>query len=91
MKWKLYAWLKRGKRRFAVLTVFAKESRPLTINDIRAQSKIAISQASLTVSELLKQGLLTCKNPSDKIGRLFVISTEGKELVNSLKGITNES
>lgn len=84
MDWVKFAWLKRGNRRIQVLTVISKSPRPLTINEVKQVSKIAMSQASLTVSELLSEGLIICENPNDKIGRLFSISKEGKEMLELL-------
>lgn len=84
MDWVKFAWLKRGNRRIQVLTVISKSSRPLTINEIKQISKIAMSQASLTVSELLSEGLIICENPNDKIGRLFSVSQEGNEMLELL-------
>ena len=85
MDWKKYAWVRRGKRRSETLGILYKENRPLTINDIHIRSKIAISQASATVAELLEQGLIKCLNPDDKIGKLFTISEEGKAIFNQLE------
>lgn len=81
MNWKKFAWLKRGKRRKNVLQVFANVNKPLTINEVKNISKIAISQASATVHELYKLNLLSCKNPDDNIGKLFEIDHEGLELL----------
>lgn len=85
MDWKKYAWVRRGRRRIETLSILYKENRPLTINDIHLRSKIAISQASATVAELLEAGLIKCLNPNDKIGKLFTISEEGKRVINQLE------
>lgn len=83
--WKKYAWVRRGKRRLETLMVLYKENRPLTVNDIHVRSKIAISQASATITELLEANLVKCLNPEDKIGRLYTISDEGKKIINQLE------
>jgi predicted transcriptional regulator len=85
MDWKKFAWLKRGKRRSEVLNILYNSNRPLTIKEIKNTSKIAMSQASFIVSDLLENGLITCLNPDDKIGKLFEITNEGKNLLNFLK------
>ena len=85
MDWKVFAWLRRGKRRLAVLKIFTESKQPLTINDIKDISKIAISQASLTVKELCDKNLIRCLNQDDKIGKLYVISTEGKDCIEYMK------
>lgn len=85
MDWKKFAWLKRGKRRVEVLNIFYNSNRPLTIKEIKNTSKIAMSQASITVSDLLDNDLIICLNPDDKIGKLFKIADEGKNLLEYLK------
>jgi len=84
MDWQKYAWVKRGKRRQQTLTIFNKAAHPLTINDIHEKSKIAISQASATISELEQNSLIECLNPKDKIGKLYQITKEGKEIITTM-------
>ena len=84
MNWEKYAWVKRGKRRQQTLEVFNKSPTPLTINDIHEKSRIAISQASATVTELENTNLIECLNPQDKIGKLYRITNEGKEIMATL-------
>ena len=85
MDWKKFAWLKRGKRRVEVLNIFYNSNHPLTIKEIKNTSKIAMSQASITVSDLYDNKLISCLNPDDKIGKLFKITVEGKNLLQCLK------
>jgi DNA-binding MarR family transcriptional regulator len=85
MDWKKYAWLKRGKSRQATAEVIRKSPVPLSINDIHQRAKIALSQASTTISDLEKKGLIECLNPEDKIGKLYRITPEGKELLQKLE------
>lgn len=84
MDWRKYAWVRRGKRRQLTLELFNKAVAPLTINDVHKKTRIAISQASETVVELEKAGLLECLNPEDKIGKLYRISQEGKEVITTI-------
>lgn len=86
MDWKKCAWLRRGKRRLETLLVLNKASTPITIKDVTVKSKIAISQASATIAELEKAELVKCLNPEDKIGKLYVITDEGRKLINALEG-----
>ena len=82
MDWELYAWLKRGSRRKSILLVLYKSKEPLTANDISKELEIAISQVSFTVRELVGKGFVICLNPKDKIGKLYRITKEGKEILN---------
>ncbi len=84
MDWQKYAWVKRGKRRQATLELFNKTNKPLTINDVHTKTKIALSQASATIAELEQAGLIECLTPNEKIGKLYCITEEGKEIIITL-------
>ena len=84
MDWQKYAWVKRGKRRQTTLELFNKTNAPLTINDVHEKTKIALSQASATIAELEKTGLIECLTPQDKIGKLYRITKEGKEIITTM-------
>jgi len=84
MDWELYAWLKRGNRRREILKVIANSNTPLTVNEIKAKVKIAMAQASFTVKELLDKKLIDCMNPNDKIGRLYRINKNGRDLLDEI-------
>jgi len=85
MDWVLYAWVNRGSRRKSVLELLAKSDKPLSTNDIKKLLKIAISQASFTLKELLDKKLIECINPGDKIGKLYKITRKGKEYLQNVK------
>ncbi len=84
MNWQKYAWVKRGSRRQKTLELLNKANNPLTINDIHQKSKISLSQASATMAELENAGLVKCLNAEDKIGKLFLITEEGKEIITKM-------
>ena len=81
MDWGLYAWVNRGSRRKSVLELLAKSEKPLSTKDIKKSLNIAISQASFTLKELSSKKLIECVNPSDKIGKLYVITKKGKKIL----------
>ena len=81
MDWGLYAWVNRGSRRKSVLELLAKSEKPLSTNDVKKSLKIAISQASFTLNELLNKKLIDCVNPKDKIGKLYVVTKKGTVLL----------
>ena len=81
MDWGLYAWINRGSRRKSILGLLTKSEKPLSTNDIKKSLKIAISQASFTLKELFDKKLIESVNPKDKIGRLYVITNKGKEML----------
>lgn len=84
MDWALYAWLKRGKRRNSILNELKKSDKPLTTNDISKNLNIAISQTSFTLGELTEKKLVECLNPTDKIGKLYRITKDGKKILDEL-------
>ena len=81
MDWGLYAWVNRGSRRKSVLGLLANSEKPLSTNDVKKTLKIAISQASFTLKEFLNNKLIECMNPKDNIGKLYVITKKGKEML----------
>lgn len=84
MDWELYAWLKRGKRRKEVLELIFSKNKPLSVNDIKNELKIAISQSSFSVKELVDKELIECLNSEDNIGKLYSITSKGKEILNKM-------
>lgn len=84
MDWQKYGWVKRGKRRQQALGVFNKSPNPLTIKEIHEKAHIALSQASAIVAELEDEGVIECLTPQDKIGKLYRITEEGKEIITTL-------
>lgn len=84
MDWQKYAWVKRGKRRQETLELLNKVANPLTINDVHERTKIALSQASATIAELEQTELIECLTPQDKIGKLYRITKEGKEIITTI-------
>jgi DNA-binding MarR family transcriptional regulator len=84
MDWQKYGWVKRGKRRQQALEVFNKSPNPLTIKEVHEKSHIALSQASAIVAELEHEGVIECLTPQDKIGKLYRITKEGKEIITAL-------
>ena len=85
MDWKLFAWLKRGKRRQSVLEVLSESNKPLSTNEIKVKLKVAISQASFTLKELVDKKLISSVNPDDNIGKLYIITDMGKKVLGELK------
>lgn len=84
MDWNLFAWIKRGETRKKVLKIIQTSKNPITINEIKEECKISISQCSLIVKQLEEKKLIECLNPKDKIGKLYRISKIGKEIINEV-------
>jgi len=78
--WKLYAWLKRGNRRKELVKILSNTKQPMTAKEIKTELNISLSQVSFLLKELSKKSLIVCLNPEDKIGRLYIITEEGKNI-----------
>jgi len=83
--WKLYAWVKRGKRRKELLQFLSNSNQPVTPKEIKDELKISLSQVSFLLTELSKKKIIICLNPEDNIGKLYIISEEGKKLFEGMK------
>jgi len=83
--WKLYAWIKRGKRRKELLQFLSNSNQPVTPKEIKDELKISLSQVSLLLKELTQNKLILCLNPEDNIGKLYTISEDGKGLMDGIK------
>lgn len=84
MKWTLYAWLKRGSRRKSILVELNKSKEPLSANDISKKLNIAISQTSFSLKELTEKKLVECLNPTDKIGKVYRLTKEGRAILDGI-------
>ena len=84
MDWTRYAWIKRGSRRKSILEELQKAKEPLSANDISKVLNIAISQTSFSLKELVEKKLVECLNPSDKIGKVYRITNDGKEILDGV-------
>ena len=58
----LISFILRGKRRKSVLKALKEPKIP---KDIAEECKISISNVSNTLPELVKKGLISCRNPGD--------------------------
>ena len=84
MDWVVFAWLKRGSRRKSILNLLSDSSSPLSANEIKNKLSISLSQVSFTLKELSEKELVECLNPQDNIGKIYVISSKGNVIMNSL-------
>lgn len=84
MEWELYAWIKRGARRQSILKLLSDSNRVLSANEIKSKLKISLPQSSFTLKELYNKDLIDCLNPEDNIGKLYKISSKGKEMLKEL-------
>lgn len=84
MDWELYAWVKRGKARKAVLVLLNDSNMPLAAKDIGSKLHYSIPQVSYVLRELSEKNIVECLNPKDKIGRLYKISKDGNNIIGAI-------
>ncbi len=78
MDWEKYAFVLRGKTRLKVLLALNKPKTPTQISN---ELKINLAQVSRALKELFDYNLVKCINPNNKIGRLYVRTKDGSEIV----------
>jgi DNA-binding MarR family transcriptional regulator len=76
--WENYAFVLRGKIRLKVLLALNK---PKTPTQLSKELRIGLVQISRALKELSDRNLVRCINPNDKIGRLYVRTEDGNEIV----------
>ncbi len=77
----LVSFILRGKRRKVVLKCLISPKIP---KEIATECKISISNVSNTLPELIKEGLVMCKNPKDHYYKYYELTNKGKNLLKKL-------
>jgi DNA-binding MarR family transcriptional regulator len=83
MDWELISYMKRSKQRVSILNAFHSADTPTEIAKITA---LAPSHVSRALKEFCAKGIIECKNPKDKIGRLYQPTKTGQEVLDVIKG-----
>ena len=76
----LLEWLKRSRRRTAVIKVMTKPKIPSEIHEQALNGVVSLSNTCEILKALLEQGLVTCINPREKIGKLYELTKTGRAL-----------
>jgi predicted transcriptional regulator len=82
MDWELLSFILRSKRRKEI--ILSLES-PKTPTEIAMHIKASVSHVSRTLKEFDKKDLVKCRTPRAKIGRIYVLTNDGKEILKHLK------
>ena len=77
----LISFILRGKRRKSVMVALKEPKIP---KEIAKECRISISNVSNTLPELLKKGLVKCKNPKDHYYKYYELTKKGKEVLEQL-------
>jgi len=74
----LLEWLKRSPRRTAIIKAMTKPKMPCEIHEQALNGVVSLSNTSEILKALMKEGLVICINPKEKIGRLYALTKRGK-------------
>jgi len=76
----LYKWLVKGSQRITTISVMEGTHRPTDIMQLAKQlnKKIALNSTSDMLRSFVKKKIARCLNEEDKIGRLYVLTGQGK-------------
>lgn len=88
LDYKIISFLVRGKRREKVLLSLKKPKTPKQIAD---ECKINISNASISLSELLKKDLIKCITPNEKIFKFYEMTKKGQIAISHLERYNGKS
>jgi DNA-binding MarR family transcriptional regulator len=80
--YKMLSFLRRGKRRMAVLLSLQELKTP---KEIAEECKISISNISNALAELIKKGYVICKTPEAHTYKYFTLTNKGKKAIMLLK------
>jgi len=84
MNWKDYSYVIRGKNRKLVLLALETQKMP---TQVAKELKINLPHISRALKELELRGLAKCLTPSERVGRLYILTKEGKEVLKKVKGV----
>ena len=79
--WKKISFVMRGKNREIVLKTL---NTPQTPASIHRKTKLSLNTASRALRELDKVKLVACKTPRLKVGRVYVLTRLGKQVLDKL-------
>jgi predicted transcriptional regulator len=82
MNWELYSFVVRSKKRKKILLSLKSQKIP---TQIASEVKSSVSHVSRTLGEFVEKGIAKCLTPKQKVGRIYSLTKEGKEIQEKLK------
>lgn len=82
MDYELLSFVKRSKRRRQILREL---SDPTTPTEIADNLGVSVSHVSRTLGDFEDKDIVECKTPDAKIGRIYVLKEEGREILDALE------
>ena len=82
--WILISKVERSKYRKRILIEL--ERKPLMPSVIAKELKLSRPNVSNTLKELVQLGLVKCLTPDERMGRLYSLTAQGREVIKQIKG-----
>jgi len=79
--WKKYGFVIGSKNRILILKDLDTPKTPLQLSK---KTDLGMNMTSRALRELEKEGIIECKNPDAKIGRVYDLTSLGKEIVKKI-------
>ena len=82
MKLKLLSYVMRSKQRQMILSVL---DSPKTPTQISQMTKLSTAHVSRTLKEFCKKNIAKCETPKEKVGRIYILTRDGKKLLDTFR------
>lgn len=82
MAWKQVGFVLRSEQRKRIVLLLKS---PKTPSQLAKTLKSSISNISLKLIDLEKQGIIECVNPKEKKGRIYDLTKTGKDVLRKLE------
>mgnify|MGYP001563296319 FL=1 len=79
--WNKYGFVLGSKNRTIVLKMLDKPQIPLQLSQ---KTDLGMNMTSRALRELEKEGIVKCKNPEAKIGRIYDLTILGKDILKKI-------
>ena len=76
---KVISFIARSKRRLEILKLLSEKE--ISQPEIIKITKMYKSHTSRTINELLKEKLINCRNPEDRVFKFYKITALGKKIL----------
>ena len=80
---KVISFIARSKRRLEILKLLSEKE--ISQPEIIKITKMYKSHTSRTINELLKERLITCRNPEDRVFKFYKITVQGKKIIKKIE------
>jgi len=82
MTWQDVGFVLRSEQRKRIIFIL---KTPKTPSQLAKSLKSSISNISLKLADLGKQGIIECVNPKEKKGRVYMLTSKGRAVLGKLE------